>query len=113
MAVSVTAIFAVLVPIIAGVSVTVMVQLLPLASVLGPTGQLPIAAVFRVKSLAFVPVTRTLEIVKGPLMLLVSVAVIDALAVPEPTEPKSRLLGDALASAMVGTTPAAPVYNPV
>jgi hypothetical protein len=48
-------------------------------------------------------------------MLLVNVAVIDAdaLGLFAFTKPKSRLLGDALASAMVGTTPAAPVYNPV
>jgi hypothetical protein len=53
------------------------------------------------------------EIVKGPLWLLVRTAVWELLVEFTGNVPKSRLLGDTLAGAMVGTTPAVPTYNPV
>jgi hypothetical protein len=44
---------------------------------------------------------------------LVRTAVREVLVLFTFNVPKSKLLGDTLAGAMVGTTPAVPTYNPV
>lgn len=109
MALSLTAIFAVLLPAAVGLNVTLMVQLPPPARVAGLMGQLSNS----MKSPGFVPVTVMLEIVKGPVWLFMRTAGMELLGLATvwltvPPLLKSRLLGDALASAMVGTTPAVP-----
>ena len=102
MASSFTTILADLVPTSLGVKVTVIMQLEPDARLFGLIGQLFVW----MKLLAFVPITETLEIMWEALSLLVRTVIIDALVVPWFCGPKSRLLGDTLMGATVGTTPA-------
>ena len=94
-------IFAVRVPTSLGVNVTVIVQLDPVDKGLSDA-QLSVS----VKSLALVPPFVMLEMVYETLSLLVRTAVMAALVVPWFCGVKSRLLGDTLIGAMVGTTPA-------
>jgi hypothetical protein len=100
---SFTTTLAVLVPTSLGVKVTAIVQLPPPANV--PVEQVFVGAK-KAKLLALVPMIAMLEIVCGTLSLLVRTVVITALVVPWFWAAKSRLLGDTLIGATVGTTPA-------
>jgi hypothetical protein len=100
---SFTATLAVLVPTSLGVKVTAIVQL-------PPPAKMPVEQVFvgakKAKLLALVPVIAMLEIVCETLSLLVRTVVITAPVVRWACGTKSRLLGDTLIGATVGTTPA-------
>jgi hypothetical protein len=100
LALSYIQILAVLVPTSLGVKDTVIVQLEPEGRV---DGQLLID----VKSPASVPEIWTLEIMYEALSLFVTIAVIVWLVLPTSCAGKTRLLGDTLIGAAVGTTPAA------
>jgi hypothetical protein len=105
---SFTTILAVLVPTSLGMNVTVIVQLAPPAKLYGGAGAGgEIGHVFvEVKSLAFVPVIEMLEMAWGALSLLVRTVIMEALVVSWFCGPKSKLLGETLIGATVGTTPA-------
>jgi hypothetical protein len=76
-------------PVVEGVKVTVMVQLALAARVPAPTGQVLVWA----KSLALVPVSPMLLMVRGAVPLLVSVTLFPALVVPMSWVPNARLVG--------------------
>jgi hypothetical protein len=76
-------------PVAEGVKVTLMVQLLPAASVLGLLGQVLVWA----KSPALVPVRVMLVMVRAAVPLLVRVTVLAALVVLMTWFPKARLVG--------------------
>src|SRR5438874_2124413 len=90
---------AVRVPVAVGVKVTLTVHEAPAASVLGLIGQLLVWA----KSLALVPVSPMLVMVRAPVPLLVSVTVWAALLVPTAWFAKLTLVGLRL-TAGVGLT---------
>lgn len=76
-------------PLAVGVKVTLIVHIFPAAM------ELPQVLLWA-KSLAFVPVTATLEMLRLPLPLLVTLTVWAVLGAPTASLPKGKLLGERL-----------------